>query len=47
MIDVFRYGFFSVSDISPYVSLGIVATCFLAVSWLTLRMLRAGYKIRH
>ncbi|KIO48769.1 ABC transporter permease [Nitrosospira sp. NpAV] len=47
MIDGFRYGFFSVSDISPYVSLGIVATCFLAVSWLTLQMLKAGYKIRH
>jgi ABC-2 type transport system permease protein len=47
MIDGFRYGFFSVSDISPYVSLGIVATCFLAVSWLTLQMLKKGYKIRH
>jgi ABC-2 type transport system permease protein len=47
MIDGFRYGFFSASDISPYASLGIVAACFLAVSWLTLRMLRAGYKIRH
>lgn len=47
MIDGFRYGFFSVSDISPYVSLGIVAACFLAVSWLTLRMLKAGHKIRH
>lgn len=47
MIDGFRYGFFSVSDISPYASLGIVLACFLAVSWLTLRMLKAGYKIRH
>lgn len=47
MIDGFRYGFFSVSDISPYVSLGIVATCFLGVSWLTLQMLKKGYKIRH
>ncbi|MDQ3184967.1 MAG: ABC transporter permease [Pseudomonadota bacterium] len=47
MIDGFRYGFFSVSDISPYVSLGIVATCFLAVSWLTLQMLKKGYKVRH
>lgn len=47
MIDGFRYGFFSVSDISPYVSLGIVAACFLAVSWLTLQMLKKGYKIRH
>ncbi len=47
MIDGFRYGFFHASDISPYISLGIVATCFVAVSWLTLRMLKAGYKIRH
>ncbi|MDN5880941.1 MAG: ABC transporter permease [Nitrosospira sp.] len=47
MIDGFRYGFFNVSDISPYISLGIVVTCFLTVSWLTLRMLKAGYKIRH
>ncbi len=47
IIDGFRYGFFQKSDISPYVSLGIVATCFLAVSWLTLQMLKTGYKIRH
>ena len=32
MIDGFRYGFFRESDISPYVSLDIVATCFVAVS---------------
>lgn len=47
MIDGFRYGFFRASDISPYVSLGIVATCFVAVSWLTLQMLKRGYKIRY
>ena len=47
MIDGLRYGFFSVSDISPYLSLGIVAACFLAVSWLTLQLLKKGYKIRH
>jgi ABC-2 type transport system permease protein len=47
MIDGFRYGFFRASDISPYVSLGIVVTCFVAVSWLTLQMLKRGYKIRH
>ncbi len=47
MIDGFRYGFFRVSDISPYVSLGIVTACFVAVSWLTLRMLKTGYKIRY
>jgi ABC-2 type transport system permease protein len=47
MIDGFRYGFFSASDISPYISLGIVSMCFMAVSWVTLRMLKSGYKIRH
>ena len=47
MIDGFRYGFFRASDISPYVSLSVVATCFVAVSWLTLQMLKRGYKIRH
>jgi len=46
VIDGFRYGFFGVSDISPYFSLTIVATCFLAVSWITLQMLKTGYKLR-
>ena len=47
MIDGFRYGFFNASDISPYISLAIVVVCFVAVSWVTLRMLKSGYKIRH
>lgn len=47
MIDGFRYGFFGVSDVSPYFSSAIVVTCFLAVSWLTLQMLKTGYKLRH
>jgi len=46
VIDGFRYGFFGVSDISPYVSLAIVAGCFLAVSWMTLQILKTGYKLR-
>lgn len=46
MVDGFRYGFFHSSDVSPYLSLGILIVCFLAVSWWTLRMLKAGYKIR-
>jgi len=46
VIDGFRYGFFGVSDISPYFSLAIVGICFLAVSWATLRMLKTGYKLR-
>ncbi|TXI28850.1 MAG: metal-dependent hydrolase [Nitrosomonas oligotropha] len=46
MVDGFRYGFFRSSDVSPYLSLGILMVCFLAVSWWTLRMLKTGYKIR-
>ncbi|MBY0485255.1 ABC transporter permease [Nitrosomonas sp.] len=47
MIDGFRYGFFGVSDISPYISLLIVAICLLAISLLAIRMLKAGYKLRY
>jgi ABC-2 type transport system permease protein len=47
MIDGFRYGFFGVSDISPWVSLAIVTACCLAVSWTTLVLLARGYKLRH
>jgi ABC-2 type transport system permease protein len=46
MVDGFRYGFFRTSDVSPYLSLGALAACFLTVSWLTLQMLKTGYKIR-
>lgn len=46
MVDGFRYGFFRTSDVSPYLSLGVLAACFLTVSWLTLQMLKTGYKIR-
>ena len=46
VIDGFRYGFFGISDVSPYFSLMIVGICFLAVSWVTLRMLKIGYKLR-
>lgn len=47
MIDGFRYGFFGVSDISPYLSLLIVAICLVAISLLTIRMLKTGYKLRY
>jgi ABC-2 type transport system permease protein len=46
MIDGFRYGFFGVSDVSPWLSLGIVATAMLAVSAIAVHLLRIGYKIR-
>jgi ABC-2 type transport system permease protein len=46
MIDGFRYGFFAVSDVSPWLSLGVVGCTTLAVSALALHLLRTGYKIR-
>lgn len=47
MIDGFRYGFFGVSDISPYVSLMIVAICLMVISMVAIRMLKDGYKLRY
>jgi ABC-2 type transport system permease protein len=47
LIDGFRYGFFGVSDVSPWLSLGIVSTALLLVSAIAVNMLRTGYKIRH
>ncbi|HMN92593.1 MAG TPA: ABC transporter permease [Hydrogenophaga sp.] len=46
MIDGFRYGFFGVSDTSPWLSLVIVGTALAAVSALALHLLKTGYKIR-
>jgi ABC-2 type transport system permease protein len=46
MIDGFRYGFFGTGDISPVISLSVVAGSFFALSWLTLKMLKSGYKLR-
>jgi ABC-2 type transport system permease protein len=47
MIDGFRYGFFGVSDISPWLSLCLVSIALLAVSAVALHLLRTGYKIRN
>ena len=46
MIDGFRYGFFGVSDVAPEVSLAVVVACFVAVSLLTLNLLKRGWKLR-
>ena len=46
MIDGFRYGFFGVSDVSPWFSLGVVSVAFLIVSAVAVQLLRTGYKIR-
>jgi len=47
MIDGFRYGFFGVSDISPWNSFAIVTCFFVVVSAIALRMLQKGYKLRY
>ena len=47
MIDGFRYGFFGQSDVSPWLSLAVVGTCFVVLSVLTLSMLAKGYKLRN
>ena len=47
MIDGFRYGFFGVSDVSPWLSLSVVGAALLLVSALALHLLKTGYKIRY
>jgi len=46
MIDGFRRGFFGASDVSPWLSLGIVGGSFAIVAALCLRLLQTGYKLR-
>ncbi|MEI7536021.1 MAG: ABC transporter permease [Comamonadaceae bacterium] len=46
MIDGFRYGFFGASDVSPWLSLSVVATALVLVSAVAVTLLRVGYKIR-
>jgi ABC-2 type transport system permease protein len=47
MIDGFRFGFFGASDVSPWLSLGVVGGSFLLVASCTLALLKSGYKLRH
>jgi ABC-2 type transport system permease protein len=46
MIDGFRFGFFGVSDVSPWLSLGVVSMALALVSAVAVYLLRIGYKIR-
>ena len=46
-IDGFRYAFFGQSDVPPLQSLAIATGAFAALSWITLLLLRGGYKLRH
>ncbi len=47
MIDGFRFGFFGQSDVSPWMSLGVVGVAFVMVAAVAEHMLRTGYKLRH
>jgi ABC-2 type transport system permease protein len=46
MIDGFRFGFFGVSDVSPWLSFAVVGSTLVVVSLIALQLLRSGYKIR-
>jgi ABC-2 type transport system permease protein len=46
MIDGFRYGFFGISDVSPWISLAVVGSAMLVVGAIAVHLLRIGYKIR-
>ena len=47
LIDGFRHGFFGQSDVSPWLSLGVVGSATAVVAALALHLLKTGYKIRH
>jgi ABC-2 type transport system permease protein len=46
-IDGFRYGFFGQADVNPWTSLAFATVVLAALSWMTLGLLRRGYKLRH
>jgi ABC-2 type transport system permease protein len=47
LIDGFRYAFVGQSDTDPWLGLLVSGACFVAISALTLLLLRSGYKLRH
>ncbi len=47
MIDGFRYGFFGTSDVSPILSLALVAAFCVAVSVLAMALVGRGYRLRN
>jgi len=46
MIDGFAYGFFGRSDVSPWLSLSVVAGFCAALTALTLALLARGWRLR-
>jgi ABC-2 type transport system permease protein len=47
MIDGFRYGFFGLSDVSPWLSLSVVLASNALAMNIALVLLQKGYKLRH
>jgi ABC-2 type transport system permease protein len=47
MIDGFRYGFFGLSDASPFLCLAVVTACALLLSLIAVTLLARGWKLRH
>ncbi len=46
LIDGFRYGFFGVSDVSPWFSLAIGLSAWAFLTVIAMRMVTSGYKLR-
>jgi ABC-2 type transport system permease protein len=46
-IDGFRYGFFAVSDVSPWRSLAVVLSVYIVLAAYAIRLLASGYKLRN
>ncbi|MGM0571636.1 ABC transporter permease [Marinobacter sp.] len=47
MVNAFRYGILGVSDVNPYVALGMILVFIIILSVVSLRMLQRGKGIRH
>ena len=47
MVDGFRYGFFGVSDTSPWISLVLIALAFVGLAQFAIKLLKQGYKLRY
>jgi ABC-2 type transport system permease protein len=47
MVNAFRYGILGVSDVNPYVALGMILMFIAVLSAISLRMLARGKGIRH
>jgi ABC-2 type transport system permease protein len=47
VIDGFRYGFFAQSDVSPWISLTVMAVALVITSAIALDLIARGYKLRN